>query len=349
MKLRIVLIIIISINFFSSVIAKFEFINQKINGKLSAKFFQEIAETFNPTIFFETGTYGAETTMAAVPFFKEIYTVELFKPLFEACKEKLKGNNNVHIFNERSPETIARIAPNLKGTVVFWLDAHYSGEGTALGFENPNDPEAVTAIRAELKAIAQSNIQDCIILIDDIRGFGTKIGATEYIGCWAYPTVQELRDMLLIINPMFNIVLIGDILLAYDVSKYCPQFSETVEACSKTRFYDGFNLNDDQLIAQEKIIMQAPQHEKKYIQFLYNSMTNYKDPMFWHDLWYGLIELGSQNYSESYAAFSKIKIRTQHYNKKREAIDCIVPYDHWRIAEYIKQCQSNQNICSKTI
>jgi hypothetical protein len=334
-------VVFLSLLFYIPIHANFEFINQKDHGILSQKFLSEIANTFHPKIFFETGTYQAETTLAAIPFYKEIYTVELFDTLYKSCKEKLKNKENVHIFNERSPETISRIAPTLEGPIVFWLDAHYSGAGTALGYDNPSDPESVTAIRAELKAIAESNIQNCTILIDDIRGFGIQISGTEYLGCWAYPTVQELYEMLLKINPMFEVILLGDILLAYDKTKYSPQFSETVLACSKTRFYDGNNLTDTQLIEQEKIIMHAPEHEKNYIRTLYNSITNYKDPMFWHDLWYGLVELGSKNYSNAYTAFSKVKLRTQCLNRKREVTNLNIPYNHWRIDWYIEQCKNN--------
>ena len=137
-------------------------------------------------------------------------------------------------------------------------------------------------------------------------------------------------------------MLLGDILIAYDKYKYNPHFSKTVLACSKTRFYDGINLSDDQLIGQEEIIMHAPEFEKNFIRFLYHSMTDYKDPMFWHDLWYGLIELGSKNYSEAYKALSKIKIRKESFNKKRGAVDNIIPYNHWRIDTYIKECNYNE-------
>ena len=175
----------LSLVFSSMLLQGFEFIDQKVNGVLSTKFLQEITETFKPSVFFETGTYSGKTTLAAVPFFEEIYTVELFTPLYNSCKKKFEFESKIHFFNESSPETIARIAPTLRGPVVFWLDAHYSGEGTALSNTNQNDPASVTAIRAELEAINKSNIQDCVILIDDIRGFGTKILNIEYLGCWA--------------------------------------------------------------------------------------------------------------------------------------------------------------------
>jgi len=62
---------------------------------------------------------------------------------------------------------------------------------------------------------------------------------------------------LLKINPQFEIALLGDMLLAYDASKYHPQFSPAVEGLTKTRLYDGSNLSDQELIEMGKKIQEA--------------------------------------------------------------------------------------------
>jgi hypothetical protein len=334
-------LILLSI-FFCINIKAFDFIDHKEQGVLSKDFLQELIKVFSPKVFFETGTYYGGTTISALPYFKEIYTVELHKGLFENARKLLKKYNNVHVYNDRSYEVILKVAPNINGTILFWLDAHFSGEDTALSFNNPEAPEAVTAIREELRAIKEIRLNDCIILIDDIRGFGVEVLKNEYLGCWAYPTIQEVQHLLQKINPRFEVVLLGDILLAYDGSKYNPSFSEAVVACTKTRLYDGYNLNDDELIELEKTIMNAPAYEKDYIKNLYSRMTDYKDPMFWHDLWCGLVELGSQNYMKAYEAFSKVKIREQHYNKNRKLDPKKIPYEHWRIDKYMEECLKNK-------
>lgn len=315
--------------FFCTTHTTFEFIDYKSQGALSKQFINEIIRVFQPNIFFETGTYSGATTHNAASFFKEIYTVELDQRLYQSAKRKLASYKHIQIFNDKSANTITRLASQLDGTVVFWLDAHYSGNGTAMTFDDQTAAKAITPIREELKAIEEADLDNCIILIDDMRGFGITISGEEYLGCWAYPTIQEIRDQLYRINGNFNIMLLGDILLAYDQTKYNPSFSETVQACTKTRLYDGYNVSDAELIACEQTIMHAPEHEKKFIKHLYSSMTEYRDPMFWHDLWYGLAELGSHNYTQAYEALCKVKIRKNKLNNDA------MPHMHPRIDTYI--------------
>jgi len=303
----------------------FKFVNNKTEGSLDKFFIQKLVETFNLDFFFETGTYNAGTTINAAPYFKKVHTVELHKGLFKSAKNRLTPYHNVTIYNDSSPKAIKKVTPHLSGTILFWLDAHFSGKGTALSFDDPNAPEAITAIREELAAIKNYCATDCVILIDDIRGFGTKIYDTEYLGCWAYPTLQEVKQDLLKINSNFELALLGDTLLAYDKYKYHPSISETVKACTTTRLYNGYNLTDQELMNLEEQIMKAPLEEKEYIKHLYNIMTEYQDPMFWHDLWYGLVNLESKHYTQAKEALLKLRKRK-------------TPYRHWRIHKYIGLC-----------
>lgn len=316
----------------------FEFVDNKVDGHLDKKFIQKLVSTFKVDVFFETGTCGAGTTINATPYFKTIVTAELHDGLFASARAKLAPYKHVIAFHGQSPDAIKRFAPSLNGAILFWLDAHYSGEGTALSFNNHEAPDAVTAIRGELAAIKEANIPDCVILIDDIRGFGINIAGTEYLGCWAYPSVQEVQQDLLKINPNFEFALLGDMLLAYDQCKYHPSFSKTVDACTKTRLYNGCNLNDQELLELEETIKHASSQEKEYIRTLYDRMTDYKDPMFWHDLWCGLVELGDNNYLKAHNAFAKVKIRTQSFNKNRQHEPKEIPYSHWRIDAYLNAC-----------
>lgn len=319
----------------------FEFVDNKINrGALDKRFIQTIVQEFGIDIFFETGTYTAATTLNAAPFFKKLYTVELHDQLFNQAKQKLAHCSNVNIFHASSPEIIKQIGPTINGTVLFWLDAHYSGEGTALSYNNPFAADAITAIRAELSAIKDCNIKDCVILIDDIRGFGIEILSQDYLCCWAYPTTKQVERDLLKINPNFKFALLGDQFLAYDGNKYHPVFSETVKACTASLLYDGYNLTDGELIEVEKKIMQAPPNEKAYIIELYNLMTQYNAAMFLHDLWYGLVQLNAGNAVEAKKAFTKIKIRTDHVINDGKFDPRTIYYDHPRIDKYIERCNS---------
>lgn len=309
-------------------------------GALEQSFMQELINTFDLNVFFETGTYEGHTALNAARCFKEVYTVELQHELYLKSLHTLAGCVNTTAYHGSSPEIIKEVAPHIKGRILFWLDAHYSGEETALSCDDREAAEAYTPIRAELAAIKATGISDCIIIIDDIRGFGIEIAGKRFDGCWAYPTVQELQRYLCAINPHFEYALLGDMLLAYDATKYHPHFSGMVIACTKTRLYDGYNLTEEELLAYQEQIKDAPDHEKYYIRHLYNTMTQYKDPMFWHDLWYGLIQLGSENYLDAYIAFSKVKEqRTQHFMR-----DCpdnkILAQQAHIIDAYLAECFS---------
>lgn len=331
----------------------FEFSSNKDYGDLitlNESFIKKLINEFKTNIFFETGTYYGGTAMAAMPHFEKTYTVELHDEIFKIIQNKFAPYENVYTLHGSSPEKIKSICPTIEGNILFWLDAHYSGQGTAhsgignsLNFE-PKTPDAYTPIIDELIAIKEANISNCTILIDDIRLFGTEITDQEYIGCWGYPTIQKLKNYLLKINQNFEIILIGDILLAYDKYKYNPKFSNTVVACTKTRFYDGYNLTDDELIELELKIINAPENEKNQISFLYDQTTNDKNPLFLHDLWYGLIKLGSKNYYEAKNAFSKIKSRIQQFDKNGKLIDKKINYNHSRIDKYLELCDKTTSI-----
>jgi len=319
----------------------FDFVENKKNGALDKQFIKKIVETFSCDLFFETGTYDCATTINVASEFKQVYTVELFDELYQRANAKLAPHKNVRVYHGKSPDVIRIVGPSLlNNNVLFWLDAHYSGPGTALSNPNESDPAAVTAIRDELEAIREVGMKNCVILIDDIRGFGTEIKGQEYLGCWAYPTLQEVKNALLKINSHFEIALLGDMLLAYDATKYEPHFSETVLACTSTRLYNGYNLTDEELALIEKNIISAPAHEKAFIKSLYHQMTECKDPMFWHDLWYGLTELGNNNLKIAHKAISKVPLRLQHLDKNRVIDNKHISCSHPLIDVYLASCKS---------
>lgn len=317
--------------------------NKDEKGYLKTEFLQQIADIFHADTFVETGTYTGITTARAASLFKTVHTVELHPKLYEAAKKFLQNNKNITVHNGDSADVLKKILPTIEGSIVLWLDAHYSGENTAMSFNDPNDGNAITAIRSELDGLSESGITDCVVLIDDIRGFGTTIDGTKYAGCWAYPTVQEICATLLDVNNNFEFALLGDTLLAYDTTKHTVQLSPVVQACTKSRLYDGKNLSEDELLSVECLITKAHGQEYECIKSLYRRMTDHGDPMFLHDLWYGLICLESKHYKEAHQAFSKILTRKEHFDHTRKVIDRSLGYMHPRIHQYIETCLLSLN------
>ncbi len=325
----------------------FKFIDNKDDqGFLCPEFLQQIIDVFNVDTFVETGTYTGDTALHAAKFFKDVHTIELHKKMYKQAKKRFQRHENIHIYHGDSSETLKHILPSMTGNIILWLDAHYSGENTAMSFDNPEDGNAITAIRRELAAIQESGINDCVILIDDILGFGAMIDGQEFASCWAYPSIQEICDTLRTINHNFEFALLGDTLISYDKTKHTVALSPIVQACTKSRLFDGENLSENELLETEKIISKAQGNEKKLIKTLYKKTTKYKEPMFLHDLWYGLICFGSQEYKKAYKAFSKVPKRLEYFDHNRKIVDRSIKYEHPRINAYIET--SANRITSET-
>ena len=130
-----------------------------------------------PTLI-ETGTYMGATVAACVGHFERIYTIELDQPLYEAARNLFAGEPTVTVIHGDSCTELSRLASEVAGPVVFWLDAHYSYGETAKG---PHDPP----LPWELRAILDRGERD-VILIDDARHMGVLPD---------YPSVDEIRQL----------------------------------------------------------------------------------------------------------------------------------------------------------
>jgi len=96
-----------------------------------------------------------------------------------------------------SATEIKKLLPLIIQPIVFWLDAHFAGGGTAFG------KEEVPLLR-ELEEICKRNEKD-LILIDDLRLIGKK-GKSGVEGDQKYPIMDydwtniSLKKIKLIIN-----------------------------------------------------------------------------------------------------------------------------------------------------
>ena len=85
---------------------------------------------------------------------------------------------------------------NIKKPCLFWLDAHYSGKGTA-------KEDVITPIIYELQCILNSSNLNHVILIDDARFFIGKNG---------YPTIKELKEIIFSKSSDWTFVVKNDII-----------------------------------------------------------------------------------------------------------------------------------------
>ena len=142
--------------------------------KLSNIIFNNLDENGNDyKIFIESGTYLGETIIELQPYFNILHTVELSEKYFDMFNNIKNDNNLDNIFNYKG-ET-SDILPDIfksidkKNKCIFWLDGHFSSGDTAKGKKD-------CPLIEECQIIDQLYSSDeMIILIDDIRLFGTNI------------------------------------------------------------------------------------------------------------------------------------------------------------------------------
>lgn len=169
-----------------------EFKQWEKNGKplppphsVKIKAVKEYAKEFSIETLIETGTYFGGMVDAAKRIFKNIYSIELDKPLCEQVKKRFSKFAHILIIWGDSGEVLPKILANIRKPCIFWLDAHYSGGITAKGdIESP--------ILQELSHILEHS-QEHIILIDDARLF---VGQNDW------PTIEDLKEFVKIYTNM---------------------------------------------------------------------------------------------------------------------------------------------------
>lgn len=262
----------------------------------------ELARLFQADIFVESGTYKGDTTERALNHFKKIHTVELDYDLYEAAKNRFEDNEKIVVHHGNSPEIFSTILNQLNGNILFWLDGHYSGRGTACG-------ESATPIMQELEAIKNSNVNDATILIDDIRCFLSSIKTSRKIrSLTGYPTAYEVEQKILEINPNYRFLIFGDTALAF-LSTKSIQPSELLEACTISRLADDEQTDASKVANAELIIAQAANEEKEAIITLYKTFKGQEEFGLgrYYSFWYGLTCLKSGNSIKARKLFLKAR------------------------------------------
>jgi hypothetical protein len=144
----------------------------------------------NPVLV-ETGTYHGEGIEAALAAgFSDVRSVELSPQLHQAAAAHFADDGRVRLWLGHSAERLPEMLAGVVTPATFWLDAHYSGGGTAGG-------AADCPLLGELAAIAAHPIRTHTILIDDVRQFGHEMPVT----------IDQARAALLAINPDYAIAL----------------------------------------------------------------------------------------------------------------------------------------------
>lgn len=144
----------------------------------------------------ETGTYKADTVRALRHDFSLIVSIELDPDLHLAAVTRCRGQANARLYQGDSSAVLRELVPTLETPALFWLDAHYSGTGTAFG-------EKESPIESELESALGPGMH--IVLIDDAREFRNQangyppINAVEVAAAQHGYSVVEEDDVLVLV------------------------------------------------------------------------------------------------------------------------------------------------------
>lgn len=160
------------------------------------KIVKAYAKRYSIDILIETGTYLGEMVLATKKTFKKIYSIELNESLYIRARKIFSNYNNVFLFHGDSGDLLPKILSDINQPCLFWLDAHYSGEGTARG-------KSETPVMIELQCILKHTNQNHVILIDDAHSF---TGEQEY------STLDELKKLIVREQPYWAFIVKDNII-----------------------------------------------------------------------------------------------------------------------------------------
>ena len=119
-------------------------------------------------IFIETGTHIGDTIVPMSDFFEELHTIELSKIYYEYFNMRQFDRKKIKSYLGDSTKILPEILPKIESSAVFFLDGHYSSGNTAKGDKDVPLIEEISSINSLFK-------NSGIIIIDDLRLFGTKV------------------------------------------------------------------------------------------------------------------------------------------------------------------------------
>lgn len=295
---------------------------------LDKKLMLEMKSKFGIECLVETGTWTGETALLASEIFEEVYTVEIHPKIFKQAKKTLAEKRNVHTYYGESAPFLQNLIGKFEKNTLFWLDAHYCGEGTGTIYVNGS--EIKSPLKDEVTIILDHFDPHFIILIDDVRGY---LNLPEQLRVNRdYATLYELYSLAKNRDHPLAFYILGDMALIYDPSNFNMTISPFVEACTVSYVFNPFILHTqkeiDDVIESEQFLMNVERDAKvdETLQNLCKTAFHSRDwSGFYPILWQGLRLLGEKDYQGALEQFNKLYANA-------------LPICHKRFDQYIEQC-----------
>lgn len=160
-----------------------------MGGSLKQEELQEIKNRGNPYSniknFVETGTYKADSTIAAAKIFENVYTIEVYEPLYTSSKLRAENENinNINFYLGDSLEKLKEIIPLVTDGAVFFIDAHISGNDSGWNGQNR------VPLIEEIDIILTQDIGPSVFIVDDLR-----LWKTDKAWDWAHITNEFIVE-----------------------------------------------------------------------------------------------------------------------------------------------------------
>jgi hypothetical protein len=149
-----------------------------------------------PSTYVETGTFKGKNleTILLSQKYSKIHSIDLSPRWYSFNRAKFSNHIELELHLGDSAEVLRRLIPEIKEPIHFFLDAHYSGPGTAFGKKE-------TPVLEELESISMFSLSDeTVIIIDDCRMLGKRSltkSNSEYKGFdsdWSDITRRKISD-----------------------------------------------------------------------------------------------------------------------------------------------------------
>ena len=123
--------------------------------------------------FVETGTGQAEVVQTVVEEDEtlNIHTIEVIPEIYDKNKINFSYLKDVNWHLGTSFDILPEILPDLKGTTLFWMDAHFPGADFGLSsYGDEKDDDKRLPLKKELETIvANRDVTNDVFVIDDLR------------------------------------------------------------------------------------------------------------------------------------------------------------------------------------